>query len=126
MVLPNMIRCLVSLFFFLYYYVMKKDIADKVSYYADTLRDRLGSNLLQIILFGSRAREDYHEGSDYDFVVVVSNKNENVRNLVLETGVDFLNKYDELTAELLFNQQEWENQRKFPLGINIEREGIFV
>ena len=77
------------------------------------------------ILFAEEAREDSHEGSDYDFVVV-ANKNDNVRDLVLETGVDFLNKYDELSAELLFNQQEWEEQRKFPLGINVEREGVLV
>ncbi len=56
------------------------------------------------ILFAEEARDDYHEGSDYDFVVVVSNKNENVRNLVLETGVDFLNKYDELAADLLMHR----------------------
>ena len=56
----------------------------------------------------------------------VANKNDNVRDLVLETDVDFLNKYDELSAELLFSQQEWENQRKFPLGINVEREGVLV
>ena len=95
---------------------MKKDVKDKVDFYTNTLRNRLGSNLIRVILFGSRAREDSHEGSDYDFVVVVANKNDNVRDLVLETDVDFLNKYDELSAELLFSQQEF----------NIEREGVLV
>ena len=97
---------------------------EKIRFFTEALRNRLGENLKQIILFGSRARGDYWEGSDYDFIVIVSNKNDIVKQLVSTTGLDFLNKFDELSSELLFDEQEWERQKKYPLGINVIRDGI--
>ena len=40
--------------------------------YAQEVRNRLGPHLRQVILFGSRARGDATEYSDYDFVVEAS------------------------------------------------------
>src|SRR5215211_6080706 len=37
------------------------------------LRDGLGDDLVAVVLFGSRAREEAHEGSDWDFLVVARN-----------------------------------------------------
>lgn len=34
------------------------------------LREGLGDNLVAVVLFGSRAREEAHEGSDWDLLVV--------------------------------------------------------
>lgn len=99
---------------------------EKIHFFANTLRERLGENLRQIILFGSRARGDCHEGSDYDFIVIVAENNDVVKRLVSNTGLEFLNKFDELSAELLFDEQEWKRQQKYPLGINVLREGITV
>jgi uncharacterized protein len=37
------------------------------------LREGLGSDLVAVVLFGSRARDEAREGSDWDFLVVVRN-----------------------------------------------------
>jgi uncharacterized protein len=37
------------------------------------LREGLGDNLVSVVLFGSRARGDGREGSDWDFLVVARN-----------------------------------------------------
>jgi uncharacterized protein len=37
------------------------------------LREGLGGDLVAVVLFGSRARDEAREGSDWDFLVVVRN-----------------------------------------------------
>lgn len=103
---------------------MKPRDEAKIKFFSDTLRSRLGDNLCQLILFGSRARGDWHEGSDYDFVVILRRKKPEMIDQVRDTEVDFLNRYDELSASLVYDEREWERRRHLPIGVNIEREGI--
>ncbi|HEC49623.1 MAG TPA: nucleotidyltransferase domain-containing protein, partial [Candidatus Desulfofervidus auxilii] len=39
--------------------------------FTQKLRQQLGDRLKEVILFGSRARGDWEEGSDYDFLIIV-------------------------------------------------------
>lgn len=96
----------------------------KVKYFSDTLRAQLGDELRQLILFGSRARGDWREGSDYDFVVILKEKNRHFVEKIRDTEVDFLNRYDELSASLIYDEAEWSQRLRLPIGVNIEREGI--
>ena len=44
---------------------------EKACYFAGRLRQRLPHGLKQVLLFGSQARGDATEASDYDFAVIV-------------------------------------------------------
>jgi predicted nucleotidyltransferase len=103
---------------------MDAETKKKARYYSTTIRRRLGENVRRIVLFGSRARGDAHEGSDYDFLVIVHHSDALIRQQTISAGVDFLNKYDELAGSLVFDEQEWQKRQTLPIGINIEREGI--
>jgi uncharacterized protein len=104
--------------------MLKSDIIEKVNFYSQSIKDRLGNNAKQVILYGSRARGDYSEGSDYDFVIIVSHKDKLIREIVSNVSVDFLDKYNELAASLVYNEEEWINCLRLPLGHNIKKEGI--
>lgn len=100
------------------------DARKRAAYFSAALRKRLGANLRQVILFGSRARGDFREGSDYDFAVVVRRKDPSVQSSVVEAGVDFLNRFDEVSACVVYDETEWAESTRLPLGVNIKREGI--
>jgi predicted nucleotidyltransferase len=100
--------------------------SDRAREYADLVRAKLGPHVKQIVLFGSQARGDAREGSDYDFLVVVDRRTRTVRERVLDAGVEMLNRYDQLFASLLYSEEEWRESRRFPIGWNIEREGVSV
>jgi predicted nucleotidyltransferase len=94
--------------------------------YASLVRAKLGSHVKSIILFGSQARGDATEKSDYDVVVVLDQKSAAVRENILDAGTEMLNRYDRLFAALVYDELEWSRTRRFPLGWNIEQEGVAV
>ena len=99
---------------------------DKAREYAAMVRSRLGDHVKQIVLFGSQARGDGTEYSDYDFLVVVDTRTQSVRDAILDVGVQMLNNHGQLFAALVYSEEEWRELRQFPLGWNIQEEGTRV
>ena len=104
---------------------MRKSKVDKVSKeFAQVVRKKLRNHIKEIVLFGSHARGDFKEGSDYDFLVVVDKRRKTFEKTLLNIGNDFMNKYDVLIGDIICDEEEWETKKRFPIGLNILHEGI--
>jgi hypothetical protein len=101
----------------------KKDIA-LAREYARRLRERLGDRLLSVTLYGSRARGDAREGSDFDLIVRVRERTEEVRELALDVDVEMMNEFDELFVGMVYDDEEWKRAERFPFGWNVKKEGL--
>ena len=82
----------------------------------------------RVILFGSQAREDAHEDSDWDLLVLL-NKEKKTR----EDEDNYAYPFDELgwnfgvaINALLYTQKQWEQGKIFPFYKNVMREGIEI
>lgn len=82
-----------------------------------------------LILYGSRARGDAKEHSDYDILVVVDGLVDmplkerilaNVYPLLLETG--------RMLTLIIYSKEQWDSPlyRAMPLHKNIDREGLLI
>lgn len=87
---------------------------------------KLGSCLKQVILYGSQARGDAWEGSDFDMLVVVEKRDNTVHEKSIDAAVEMLDKYDKLFSSIIYNEEEWQHAQEFPFGWNIKHEGIVV
>ena len=94
--------------------------------YANILRIKLGSRLNQVILYGSQARGDSWEGSDFDMLVIVKKNTPDIREKTLDAAVDMLDKYEKLFSTVIYDEEEWKQAQDFPFGWNIKREGVLV
>lgn len=94
--------------------------------FTSSVRNKIGSKLKKILLFGSRARGDAWEGSDYDIAVIVDYRDRQTESDVLDAAVSILDKYDVLISAQIFDEKEWESESELPLGLIILREGIIV
>jgi hypothetical protein len=92
--------------------------------YSRRLRERLGDNLVSVTLYGSRARGDAREGSDFDLIVRVRERTDEVRELALEVDVEMMNEFEELFVGVVYDEREWERAERFPFGWNVKREGL--
>jgi predicted nucleotidyltransferase len=83
----------------------------------------------EVYLYGSRARGDNRDNSDWDILVIASKEKvtvdyeldlrEPVVDIELETG--------ESISLLVYSRSEWENKMPFsPLFSNINKEGIKI
>jgi predicted nucleotidyltransferase len=104
--------------------VDKNDLLPKQ--FSQELKKALGSHLKSVTLFGSRARGDSKIDSDYDFLILVDERNRKIVDEVREVEVEFLNTFGNLLGSLIYSEQEWEKRRNFPIAMNIRREGIRV
>ena len=92
--------------------------------FADSVRQRLREHLKKIILFGSRARGDADEDSDYDILVVVDRLDKKTKEQVLDAGVEIMDEYYALIGSIVCDEEDWERKKYFPIGLNILEEGI--
>jgi len=101
----------------------------------DILLSKVKETVLQIepsaevILYGSRARDDFREYSDWDFLVLVDGpvdtaRTDRIRRILFEIELDT----DQILSSIIRSRQEW-NSPKYsvvPLHKNVEREGIHL
>lgn len=81
----------------------------------------------RVILFGSRAREDYGKESDWDFLILTSipateENNRNLRYRLLD--IEF--ETEQAISTLIHHHEHWKNYSVIPLYNVIEEEGIEV
>jgi uncharacterized protein len=91
--------------------------------YLDKLVELLmGYDPERIILFGSRARGDADEYSDYDVVVIKKTDRPFVERL--QEMVPYLVQFDRAAEILVYTPEEFEAMREFGLGWVIHQDGV--
>lgn len=86
-------------------------------------------NNATIILFGSRARGDWHEESDWDFLILsdLDEKNEIKERIRKDTHEEIELETFENVFVLYHNRKVWEEKYSVtPLYYNILEEGVIV
>lgn len=97
-----------------------------VLYFTEKLKKQIPNSLTGIVLFGSRARGDNRKHSDYDFAVILKEKNEEISEIIYDVGYEVLNEFEKLATCLIWNEEEWSLQQKLSIGKNILRDGVWV
>jgi uncharacterized protein len=80
--------------------------------YAEAVRKEYGDRVERIVLFGSRARGDFHEDSDYDIAVFLRGMDDRwaeVRRLV-EIELDLLEESEAAIYSIPFPEGGWEER----------------
>ncbi len=91
-----------------------------------SLESLLGDRLVNIVLFGSMARGDYHDGSDMDVAVIVRGLTRNLKSQILDQVAELEIEHHEPLSVVVFSEEEFDRlkKRERRIALDIEREGI--
>ncbi|HCT92807.1 MAG TPA: toxin [Lachnospiraceae bacterium] len=93
-------------------------------------RSVYGSDLVQVILYGSYARGDYHQDSDVDIVAIVQGERTILQKKlkkVWDESCELELEYDIILSPTVIPYDEFEKYRKdLPYYRNIAQEGVIV
>lgn len=90
------------------------------------VRKKVGGHVRKVVLFGSHARGTATPDSDYDFLIVADNASREIRDAVVSAAVEILDRYNSLIGAVVCDEQQWEEKKRFPIGLNILSEGIEI
>ena len=97
-----------------------------VQRFKERVTETLGYRLDRIVLFGSRARGDAEEDSDFDFLVTVKNPEvddkEHVRQIAWELSLE----YATVITPLVVHGKDFVEEKYFYLHENIHKEGRVI
>lgn len=103
---------------------MVKD--ERIEEFVKELKRCFGKNLKEVILFGSRARGDSVEGSDYDFLLIFKEVEKDTKEFVDDLASGILIEYGKLFSTFLLTQQQLERMRFEPFIMNAQKEGVLL
>jgi predicted nucleotidyltransferase len=86
----------------------------------------LGDRLDRVVLFGSRARGDAEEDSDFDFLVIVRAPDNEDKKKIREITAQLSIEYDTVITALVIPSKDFREDRYFYLYENIQKEGRVV
>lgn len=109
---------------------MSSDIIDEplvLSELARELQTHYGQRLAEIVLFGSRARGDADDGSDYDVMVVLrGNVDRKIERQVTKEIVHKLCRKHDVLIICHFVALDRYKEEQSPLMMNVRKEGVLV
>lgn len=94
--------------------------------YVTQLHETCGDRLLQVILFGSKARGDSEPESDIDLLVVLRGELDGLKDRLADLSYRVSLRYGVVLSDFVVGERRyrWMSQHHEPLLVEAEREGI--
>ena len=107
---------------------MTTEIKQVLDELRDALQDMLGANLVEVRLFGSRARGDAEPDSDVDVMVLVKERSLDLEEQIIGEATEISLEHELLIIPLVWSLESREKNRELNTLIyrNIINEGIIV
>lgn len=97
-----------------------------ISAFKKRLLEKFSGSVKKVLLYGSRARGDFEQGSDYDLIVLVDEMDKSLEERICILAWDFGFEHRVSISVLVFEETLFKTDRYEPLFINIRREGVAV
>jgi predicted nucleotidyltransferase len=94
--------------------------------FGDAVKSRLGENIVNMTVFGSKIRGEGTETSDIDVLVLVKNRSLTVMDQIAEITADLNIDYNISIAPVVFAEQEYKMNATMasPFSQAVDREGV--
>ena len=88
------------------------------------LHQAFPDQILQVSLFGSKARGESDADSDVDVLVIINQHDRPLRREIIDIASDLSLEYDVLLSPRVISLQHWQDRQEFRLYQNIARDAL--
>jgi predicted nucleotidyltransferase len=90
------------------------------------LQEIAGDRIVRMVLYGSRARGDYSEGSDTDIAVIVRGLSREMKDTMLNRVADVELEYLRSLSTLILSEEDFLllKKRERRIAMDIDKEGV--
>lgn len=94
--------------------------------FAWELKERYGSRIEKVILYGSAARGELGEESDIDVLVVVDKKDRRIVKEIEALAVKTMKRINRLVSPLILDKEAYAEmvRERYPFILRVRREGV--
>ena len=103
---------------------MKKD--KNLQIFLNEIKNNLNSQPRKIILFGSRARNEHTDESDYDMIFIFNEVKQEIKKKLNKVCVRLLIDYGMVISSFLFTEKDLKRKKYEPFIMNALKEGIVL
>lgn len=105
---------------------MPPNILDKIPVLVKEAVTRIDSQA-KVILFGSRSRGDFRSDSDWDFLIVLSDKKSlELLDMIREQLYDIELSTGQIITSIIEDQSTWSKYEESEIYKNIQQDGIEI
>jgi predicted nucleotidyltransferase len=96
--------------------------------FKEAVTKALGNELVELTLFGSKARGDAREDSDIDVLVITNSGNWRLRDVVYGIVTDILLDDDVIVSPRVIGKEDYKRlyEKGYPFVKNVIRDGIAI
>jgi Nucleotidyltransferase domain. len=90
------------------------------------IQEIAGKRLIKMVLYGSRARGDYSDGSDTDIAIIIRGLSPEMKRMMFDKIADIELEHLRYLSTLILSEDDFEllKKRERRIAGDIEREGI--
>lgn len=103
------------------------NMSDKrIELFARSIKERLGDRLIRVVLFGSRARGDAQEDSDYDCLIITREMTREVKDLVDDAAGEALLQTGAVISAFPVTERAANSMPFSPFLMSARNEGVVI
>jgi uncharacterized protein len=92
--------------------------------FVSRLQQSYPRHILQVSLFGSKARGESDANSDLDVLIIVNKDDRSLRRGIVDIASDLSLEYDILLSPRVISEQSWKTRQGYRLYRNIARDAL--
>ena len=99
---------------------------DTIHSFVEDLKHRLGNEVINIVLFGSKIRGDFSKESDIDLFILVREKTPEIRDKIGDVTADYIFDYNIPLSPVVYDLSEYQKNKELGSFFfeNVEKEGV--
>jgi len=101
-------------------------LKNQIKKFIKQIKTQYGDNLVKVILYGSRARGDSDESSDYDLLLIFDKVTPEIKNYINDLEGEFLYEFSIIISARCISKNDLVQHIYEPFLMNIQKEGIVI